>query len=369
MQKIRVMHVIEDLGVGGLERVVLTICRNIDRSRFEPSVLVLRGSGELEPELAQLGVEVIDIGGAPGKGDYFAFRKVAREARKRRIDLFHTHNSLPLFDAFAAARLTGVRAHVHTDHARHFPDKLRYMVAEHVVSYFLDRIVAVSDDTKKNLVHYEKIAPSRITVIPNGIDSERFTQPVDVAAKRAALGLSSGPVIGLAARLTEQKGVIYLLQAVAQLREQFPGLQVLLAGTGDQDDNLKRAASQLGIAGAVHFLGMRMDVPELVRAFDVFVIPSIWEGLPMALLESFAAGTPVVASDVGGVGKVIHHRENGSLVPARDPAALAAELAHVLAHPELRRKYAENARRTFEESYSADAMTRRYEAVYLEAVA
>ena len=369
MQKIRLMHVIEDLGVGGLERVVLTICRNIDRSRFEPSVLVLRGSGELEPELAQLGVEVIDIGGAPGKGDYFAFRKVAREARKRRIDLFHTHNSLPLFDAFAAARLTGVRAHVHTDHARHFPDKLRYMVAEHVVSYFLDRIVAVSDDTKKNLVHYEKIAPSRITVIPNGIDSERFTQPVDVAAKRAALGLSSGPVIGLAARLTEQKGVIYLLQAVAQLREQFPGLQVLLAGTGDQDDNLKRAASQLGIAGAVHFLGMRMDVPELVRAFDVFVIPSIWEGLPMALLESFAAGTPVVASDVGGVGKVIRHRENGSLVPARDPAALAAELAHVLAHPELRRKYAENARRTFEESYSADAMTRRYEAVYLEAVA
>ena len=369
MQKIRVMHVIEDLGVGGLERVVLTICRNIDRSRFEPSVLVLRGSGELEPELTQLGVEVIDIGGAPGKGDYFAFRKVAREARQRRIDLFHTHNSLPLFDAFAAARLTGVRAHVHTDHARHFPDKLRYMVAEHIVSYFLDRIVAVSDDTKKNLVHYEKIAPSRITVIPNGIDSERFTQPVDVAAKRAALGLSSGPVIGLAARLTEQKGVIYLLQAVAQLREQFPGLQVLLAGTGDQDDNLKRAAGQLGIAGAVHFLGMRMDVPELVRAFDVFVIPSIWEGLPMALLESFAAGTPVVASDVGGVGKVIHHRENGSLVPARDPAALAAELAHVLAHPELRRKYAENARRTFEESYSADAMTRRYEAVYLEAVA
>jgi glycosyltransferase involved in cell wall biosynthesis len=119
----------------------------------------------------------------------------------------------------------------------------------------------------------------------------------------------------------------------------------------------------------VHFLGMRLDMPELVHAFDVYVMPSIWEGLPMALLEAFAAGTPVVASDVGGVGKVIRHRENGSLVPARDPAALAAELAHVLARPELRRKYSEAARRTFEESYSAEAMTRRYEAVYLEAVA
>ena len=369
MDKIRLMHVIEDLGVGGLERVVVTICRTIARDRFEPSVLVLRGSGALAAELAQIGVEVIDIGGAPGKGDYFAFRKVAREARRRRVDLFHTHNTLPLFDAFAAARLTGVRGHVHTDHARDFPDKLRYMIAEHFASYFLDKIVAVSDDTKKNLVSYEKISPSRITVIPNGIDGERFTQPVDVAAIRGALGLSSGPVIGLGARLTEQKGVIYLLQAVVQLRAQFPGLQVLIAGTGDQEEYLKRTTSELGIASAVHFLGVRLDLPDLVRAFDVFVIPSIWEGLPMALLEAFAARTPVVASDVGGVGKVIRHRENGSLVPARDPGALAAELAHVLAQPELRRQYSERARRTFEESYSADAMTRRYEAVYLEAVA
>lgn len=369
MDKIRVMHVIEDLGVGGLERVVLTICRTIDRDRFESSVLVLRGSGALEAELSQLGVEVIDIGGAPGKGDYFAFRKVAREARKRRIDLFHTHNTLPLFDAFAAARLAGVRGHVHTDHARNFPDKLRYMIAEHVASYFLDRIVAVSEDTKKALVRYEWISPSRITVIPNGIDGERFTKPVDVSATRRALGLSTGPVIGMGARLTEQKGVIYLLQAVVQLRQQYPGLQVLIAGTGDQEDYLKRTASELGIASAVHFLGVRMDIPELVRAFDVFVMPSVWEGLPMALLEAFAAGTPVVASDVGGVGKVIRHRENGSLVPPRDPAALAAELAHVLAQPELRKQYSERARRTFEESYSAEAMTRRYEAIYLEAVA
>jgi glycosyltransferase involved in cell wall biosynthesis len=369
MDKIRVMHVTEDLGVGGLERVVVTICRHLDRSRFEPSVLVLRGSGALAAELEQIDVEVVDVGGVPGKGDHFAFRKVAREARKRRIDMFHSHNTLALFDALVAARLTGVRGHVHTDHARSFPDKRRYMIAEHVASYLLDQIVAVSDDTKNNLVHYEKISPSRIAVIPNGVDSERFTKPVDVAALRAALGVSSGPVLGLAARLTEQKGVIYLLQAVVQLREQFPGLQVVVAGSGDQDDYLKRAAGELGIAGAVHFLGMRLDVPELVRAFDVFVLPSIWEGLPIALLEAFAAGTPVVASDVGGVGKVIRHRENGSLVPARDPAALAAELAHVLAHPELRKKYSQTARRTFEESYSAEAMTRRYEAIYRQSVA
>ncbi len=144
---------------------------------------------------------------------------------------------------------------------------------------------------------------------------------------------------------------------------------MLIAGTADQEDNLKRAANELGIVSNVHFLGVRLDMPELVRAFDVFVMPSVWEGLPMALLEAFAASTPMVASDVGGISKVIRHRENGSLVPARDPAALAAELAHVLERPELRKKYGEAARQTFEESYSAEAMIRRYEAVYLEAVA
>ena len=135
-------------------------------------------------------------------------------------------------------------------------------------------------------------SPSYLTVLI--VTASR--SPFDVAAKRAAIGVSSGPVIGLAARLTEQKGVIFLLHAVVHLREQYPGLQVLIAGTGDQEEYLKRAAGQLGIANAVHFLGVRMDIPELVRAFDVFVIPSIWEGLPMALLEAFAAGTPVVAS-------------------------------------------------------------------------
>jgi glycosyltransferase involved in cell wall biosynthesis len=367
MSKIRVMQIIEDLHVGGLERVVVTICKTIDRDRFEPSVLVLRGSGPLASELDQIGVEVVDIGGKPGTGDYFAFRKVAREARKRRIDVFHTHNSLALFDGFAAARMTGVRGHVHTDHARNFPDKRRYMIAEHITSYFLDQIVAVSDHTKENLVNYEKISPSKIIVIVNGIDGGRFEQPIDVAKKRRELGVTSGPVIGLAARLTEQKGVIYLLQAVVELRKQFPGLQVVIAGSGDQEENLKRTAGELGVESNVRFLGVRLDIPELVRAFDVYVIPSIWEGLPMALLEAFAAGCPVVAADVGGVGKVIRHRHNGSLVPARDPQALARELAEVLAHPELQQKYGVEGRRTFEEHYSAEAMTRRYEEVYLAA--
>lgn len=368
MSGIRLMQIMEDLHVGGLERVVITICRTIDRDRFEPSVLCLRGGGPLAEELQDMGVTVVDVGGQPATADYFAFRKVARELKQRRVDVIHTHNSIALFDGFAAARLSCVRGHVHTDHARDFPDRRRHMVAEHIISHFVSSFVAVSDHTRDNLVRYEKIAPSRIDVIPNGIDGTRFRRPVDVAAKRAELGVGAGPVIGLAARLTEQKGVIYLLQAVVHLREQFPELRVLIAGSGDQEECLRQKALELDVDDTVQFLGVRLDIPELLQALDVFVIPSVWEGLPMALLEAFAAGCPVVAADVGGIASVIRHGHNGSLVPARDPAALAAELAAVLASADLRRRYTSEGYRTFAEGYSAEAMTRQYEAAYLKAV-
>ena len=366
MDKIRLMQVTQDLGVSGLERVVVTICQSIDRDLFEPMVLTIRGRGPLAKELDAIGVEVVDIGGTFEKGDYFAFWKVARELRKRRIDVIHTHNSLALFDGFAAARVSGVRAHVHTDHARNFPDKRRYMIAEHLTSYFVDQIVAVSSHTRDNLIRYEKIAPHRIMTIPNGIVADRQRNTCSSAGKRAELGITGGPVIGLITRLTEQKGVIYLLQALTELRKQFPELMVVIAGWGDLEESLKQASVELGVQDNVRFLGTRSDVAELLQTFDVFAIPSIWEGLPMAMLEAMAWGCPVVSTDVGGIGSVLRHRQNGSLVPARDPSALANELATVLGNAELRARYRTEGLKTFQENYSAEVMTRRYEQVYLD---
>jgi glycosyltransferase involved in cell wall biosynthesis len=364
-RRTRVLQVIEDLNVGGLERVVVTLCRTIDRDRFDIGVLCIRGSGVLEAELREIGVPVIDIGGSPGRASYFAFRKVAEALRRCRIDAVHTHNSIALFDGFAACRLAGVGTMIHTDHARDFPDKWRYMAAEHVISHFVHRIAAVSEHTKENLVRYEKIAPHRIVTIPNGIDGSRYAGPVDTVAKRRDLGLGEGPVIGLGARLTAQKGIAYLLEALVAVKQRFPGITLLIAGSGELEDELQQRARELGMEGNVRFLGVRLDMPELLQVFDAYVLPSTWEGLPMAILEALAAGCPVVASDVGGIGDVIRHNRNGSLVPARDPAALAHELIRVLSDAALRRRYAEEGRRTFEAGYSAEAMTRRYESLYL----
>jgi glycosyltransferase involved in cell wall biosynthesis len=360
------MQVTLDLSLGGMERVITTLGRTLDRSRFEVSVLCLRGRGPYAEELEACGVPVFDLGGRPDRGDHLAFWKIARVLREQRIQVLHTHNTATLFDSWPAAKLARVPRMIHTDHARDFPDKLRYMVAEHLISHFIDKMVAVSEHTASNLTRYEKISPRRIVTIPNGIEGELYAIDIDRASKRLEIGVDDdGPIIGLAARLTEQKGVVYLLQALGMLRERFPTLRVAIAGEGPLEEELRNAAVDLQVADRVLFLGPRLDIPELLQVFDLYALPSVWEGLPLAVLEAMAAGCPIVASDVGGVASAVRDGVSGVLVEPRQPVALAEAIAHLLREPALRRRYAHEARRTFEASFSAAAMTRRYETLYL----
>lgn len=365
-KKLRVMHVTEDLGVGGLERVVATLCRAVDPSRFESSVLCLREMGPFADELREQGFSVSLLESTAGRTDYLSFLKVARFLREQQVDVVHSHNTHAFIDGGLGATLSGVRTVVHTDHARSFPDKRRYMVAEHLLSHLAYRVVGVSSDTSRNLIRYERISPRKLTVIPNGIDGAHAAARVDVAAKRRELGITgAGPVIGVGARLMEQKGIEFLLRAMPALVARFPDLTLVVAGEGPLEAPLKSLAADLDVADHVRFAGVRLDLAELLHVFDTFVLPSVWEGLPMVILEALAAGCPVVASDVGGVGTAIEDGVNGALVPPRDPDAIAAAVTRLLASPALRARFGEAGKRVFRERFSADAMARRYEALYL----
>lgn len=365
-RKTRLMHVTQDLGVGGLEQVVVTLCRVADRSRFDVSVLCLRDTGPLARELERLDVPVFRLPSTPGRTDYLGCLKAARILREQRIEVVHTHNTHALIDGGIGARLAGARTIVHTDHARQFPDKLRYMVAEHLVARMAAHVVGVSEHTARNLMEYERIPRRKVVVIPNGIDGSLYQRPVDRERKRRELGVAGrGPVLGIAARLTEEKGLPFLLRALALLKAELPGATLLIAGEGALQPELERVAAELGVRDDVRFLGLRADVPELLQVFDLFVLSSVSEGLPMALLEAMAAGCPVVATDVGGVGTAIRDGVNGALVKPRRPDALAAAIRRLWLDGGLRARYREAGRRIFRERYSAAAMAQRYEALYL----
>jgi glycosyltransferase involved in cell wall biosynthesis len=363
------MQITHDLALGGLQRVVVNICNAIDKDKFQMSVLCLRRSGDLQAELDNMGVETFLLPQKKNRTDYLSFMKIAKILKNQKIDIIHTHNTQPFIEGTIAALMAGVRTIVHTDHARYFPDKKRYLFAEHFVSYFAHKVVGVSDSTSEDLKQRIKIPSRKIMTIQNGINELTYAISIDKAQKRKELGiLRGGPLIGLASRLVEQKGIIYLLRTMPDVIRIFPEISLIIIGEGNEKSILMDAAVQLGISDHVIFTGPRLDVPELLRLFDILVLPSLWEGLPMILLESMAAGCPIISTDVGGVSTAIKNGENGILVEPRDTDALTRAIIKLLSDESMRRKFSERSFRLFREQFTAEIMTKKYEGLYLKKI-
>lgn len=363
--RLRILQIVEDLGVGGLERVVTTIATHLDRARFEAQVLALRARGPFADELEAAGIRVHCLDYGFENADYTAFLHVRRLIRAEGIDVLHTHNTNALLAGAMGSALAGGRRIVHTDHARAHPDKLRYYVAEHLASYAAFRMVGVSEETTAALRRYVRIPSHKLLTIENGVDDEPLQRDYDLAALRASLAIPPGaPVIGMIARLTEQKGVTHLLAAMQLLVRTFPDLVLVIAGQGERRPALEAQAGALGVADRIRFLGLRHDGAALMRMFDLYLLPSVWEGLPMAILEAMAARCPIVASAVGGIPAVLKDGESAALIPPADPERIAATVTTLLRSPETRDRYRAAARRIFDERYAARVMVRSYERLY-----
>ncbi len=367
MKKQLLMHITHDLAIGGLQQVIVTICKTIDRERFDVSVLCLRSLGELAPEIESMGIEVLSLPQRTKGPDYGSFLKVGKILRERKTEIIHTHNTQPLFDGTMGALMSGVKTVVHTDHGRGDEvGKRRWLFIEWLMSRFVYKFVAVSDFTAGSLRKSLKISPSKLLTIMNGIDGSKYQIDIDRQQFRLELGLPpEGPIIGLTVRLAEQKGISYLLKAMPEIVRVFPDITLVIAGQGALEEPLKKEAVSLGVDDHVRFIGPRLDVPRLLRLFDAYVLPSIWEGLPMVILEAMAAGCPVISTDVGGVSMAIKNGENGTLVESKNPEQIAQAVIALLSDNRLKTQYIQNSLNIFKNKFSAEIMTRQYERLYL----
>lgn len=366
MKKHRLMIITHNLEIGGLQQVIVNLCKTLNRDLFDVSVLCLRKKGALARTIEEIGIRVLAVPKKRNRVDYLSFLKVAKILRQYRIEIIHTHNTEPLIDGTIAALFSGVKTVIHSDHARHFPDKLRYMIAEWFLSNFVYKVVGVSDHTSKNLIKYEKISTRKIITIPNGIDGERFNISINKDAMRNALGLpKKGSIIGLCVRLNKEKGITYLLQAMPKVLKAFPDLTLLIVGSGPLEETLKEEANTLNISDHIRFTGSRLDIPSILKLLDLYVLPSIREGLPLVILEAMAAGCPILATDVGGVATAISNGINGSLVKAMDSKALADDIIRLMSDSNLRKQFMINGLKRFRTEFNADIMSRKYEKLYL----
>jgi glycosyltransferase involved in cell wall biosynthesis len=267
------------------------------------------------------------------------------------------------------ACLAGVPARVATHRAfiDNRPDWYPRLHGLLVNSGMVSILIAVSEQVRQMAIEKEKVRPEKVQVILNGVEIQEAEKPREWQRQkvRQELGLPPEcPLLLTVGRLTEQKGHSYLIKAIPSVLHQHPGAVFAFAGEGPLQGELAALAEQLEVSKSVRFLGLRQDVRRLLQAADIFVLPSLWEGLSMALLEAMAEGTAVVASEVEGIGDLIEPGVDGMVVPPRDPAALAAALIGLLGNTEKCRRLGQATRQKVARDFSVEAMCRRYAEVF-----
>lgn len=365
---LKVLQVTHDLRPGGLQRVVLDLAAGLNRMGHEAHICSLRGHGPLGGEIGDRGIRLWAMPWPERGADRLLFLKLLRLMKQEDYDVVHTHNTHAFIDGGLAALLAGTPARIHTDHARVFPDKLRYMMMERIMSSGYHKVVGVSEHTAGNLSKFEGINPRKLAVILNGIDGSWYRAErdrLDRTALRRAAGLARfSRVVGLGVRLEEQKGIRHLLEAMPAVLKRHPGLGLAIAGTGSLETELRARALDLGLGDHVRFLGSYPQLTGFYPLLDAFVLPSLWEGLPLCLLEAMSLSLPVIATKVGGVPDLLEDGRNALLVPPADPAALASALTALLDDFPRAQEMGRDARRVFDARYDSAVMVRSYLDLY-----
>ncbi|MGI0016318.1 MAG: glycosyltransferase, partial [Nitrososphaera sp.] len=348
-------------GPGGAEKMLTSLVENLDRSRYRSVVCLLR-DGWLRHQLQSRGIETMVIPQHYSLDFVWLFR-LAQLLKERFIRVMHAHEFAMNVYGSLLSKITGIPI-IATVHGKsYYWVKWRRRMAYRFVAR-QSIMVAVSEDLKRFLMRQVTIHPDNIRVVHNGIDLHRYAADDLRNTIRKELGINARPVIGTVGNLYAVKGQAYLLRACAIVAKDFPDFVLLVAGRGEQLASLDAEARCLGIGGNVKFLGFREDIPTLLQAMDVFVLPSVSEGLPLSILEAMALEKPVVASNVGGIPEVVKNGITGYLVPPKDPEALAENILLLLHHTQLAAHLGTSGRRRVQEAFSLEQMIQEYQSLY-----
>jgi glycosyltransferase involved in cell wall biosynthesis len=373
--RIRVLYVIGSLNVGGSERHILHLVNGLDRARFEPMICCLYQTGPLYPVAQAHGVPCCCLHMRRRGNSLLTVWHLARGAarlvrlmRQEQVTIVDAYLFLSYTLAIPCAWLAGVPVRIAQPRNLRTvkPPLVGRRLLERLVNRLVTRVVANAQAVAQDTMEDEGVPVHRMAVIYNGVaipeesPGEGVRPPGWPAAKR---------IILCVANLRHGKGHHDLLAAATQVLPRFPDVALVLVGEGALRAALEARVAHAGLRDRVHFLGQREDVPALLAAAKLFVLPSHEEGFPNALLEAMAHGLPVVATRVGGVPEAVVHGETGLLVPPQDPAALAEALGALLRDPDLAQKMGRAGRERAASQFTLDRMVRETEALYAELLA
>jgi glycosyltransferase involved in cell wall biosynthesis len=376
--KIPILQIIKTLTIGGAERFGIELTKALNKDVFEPQICVFFQDGsETENfwlnELKKDGIKVQFATQWKGNNHFNNYiggiKELERITADQQIKVTHSHFQLGTLAALYLRSRHMTEKVVRTAHNHPrcewepgWYGWARYqMISKWIYPLCIDAEVAVSQTIGAELQKHPgaNLSHRPVHVIYNAISSDRLVteMPIHVTDPDRKM------IVGSIGRLTEQKGYTYLIKAIAGIVQEIPRVEFWLIGDGELRANLEQEVIATGCSDHVKFLGKRTDIPELFKKMDLFVLPSLWEGLPTVILESMAAHVPVVATDIPGTQELIRNMDTGFLIPARDPAALASTIIAALRNPEICNRVAANAHITLNK-FMINAIAVQYENLY-----
>jgi len=363
-RKINVLQLVEGFGWGGAEKKLLELVKCLDKRKFNITICSLGLVEHIRGEFENVGVKVTTIS-RKKRIDISLILKVVKLMKKERIDVVMS----TLFYADIVGALAGKLAGVKAIFSWETISSPEWLLKRRLWSYrfavrFCDRVIAVSRATARFLREQRGVPASKIVVIPYGVDLKRYTTEENFGIRKK-LGLNRDDrVIGVVGRLHPQKGHVYLIRAAEKIVRNFPKVKFVFAGDGDLRSELEELVRTKNLEKNFMFLGYRSDIPDVIKAFDIFALPSLYEGLPNVVLEAMASGKSVVATGVDGTVEAVVDSVTGYLVPVKDTEALSKAIIKLLEDKELAKQMGKRARERVESDFSLEKQVHSFENLY-----
>jgi len=362
----KVLSVSTHFNIGGISNYILTLAGELGKTGVE--TIIATSGGDLQPELRKRGIEhrlvAVDTKFEFNPKLFIAAMQLKNIIEKEKIDIIHAHSRVSQVAAMLASGMTGI-PFVTTCHG-YFKKRLRK-----VFDTWGSKVIAISDAVKDHLIRDLEVPECRVRLIYSGVDADRFSRlysEEEIWHIKKELGLKNGPVVGTIGRLSPVKGQKYLIEALDLIIAKTPDAQGLIIGDGPEKEALESQAKSLGISESIKFISSNVDTPRLLSIMDVFVFPSLKEGLGIALLEALAAGLACVASGTGGISDIITNGSDGILVNVADPEAIAAAAVRLLDDPLGRKLMGEAGKKLVRSRFTLARMAVDVEKLYREAM-
>jgi glycosyltransferase involved in cell wall biosynthesis len=373
MNRLNVLEMIDKPSLGGGQTVLLALAENLDRDRFNVSVCA-RSGGPLEDEVRKLGLAFHPAEFRKNPSAGFG-RELAGILASEKIDILHTHGGVAGLFGRRAAFAARIPVVVHTLHGIHYLHyrnpvlRLAYIGLERFLSRKTSAVVCVSEADLARARKFRLAPEDRLRLIRNGValfEKYEGAARVRVLDELCVRLKFRTPVIGTVARLHRQKGVVHFIRAAEIVVRANPSATFVVVGGGPLEKEIRGEVARRGLGDRVILAGERADALDLMSVFDLFVLPSLWEGLPLVLIEAAGMGKPIIATDIDGSREVIRDGETGLLVPPADPAALAGAILRLQEDGDLARRLAANAKNKIPPAFALKKMVAGTEKLYLD---